>query len=62
MKCSICSGTIIPGRGKMYVKVDGTVLYFCDGTCEKHYKMGRVGKRLKWTTESRKLRPKKAAS
>lgn len=36
MDCSFC-GTDIPfGTGKMYVKKDGKVLYFCSRSCEKN--------------------------
>jgi large subunit ribosomal protein L24e len=49
MKCSFCSKNIEPGKGKMFVKNDGTVLYFNSSKCEKNYFMGRNAKKRKWT-------------
>jgi|GEM_PF-2934383 len=40
----------------MLVKLDGTVLYFCGSKCEKNKKLGRQGKKFKWTQTSRSLR------
>ncbi len=48
-KCSFCSDAMKKGTGKMYVKGDGTIFYFCTGKCEKNYNMGRAPKKLKWT-------------
>ena len=35
--CTFCGAAIEPGTGKMYIKRDGTVLYFdsakCDAAC-----------------------------
>ncbi|HKZ45667.1 MAG TPA: 50S ribosomal protein L24e [archaeon] len=52
MKCSFCSKAIKPGTGKMFVKNDGTVLYFNSSKCEKSYKMGRESKKRKWSRKS----------
>ena len=39
-----------PGTGKMYVKKDGTVLYFKNSKCEKNYlKLKRKPLATKWT-------------
>jgi|ACXJ01.1.fsa_nt_gi large subunit ribosomal protein L24e len=49
-QCAFCAGEIEPGRGLMYVKRDGSVFFFCSGTCRKHQvTYHRVGHRLKWT-------------
>ncbi len=48
-KCSFCGSEIPPGTGVMYVKNDGTVLWFCSSKCFKYFKMGRDPKRLPWT-------------
>ncbi len=49
-QCAFCAGEIEPGRGLMFVKRDGSVFYFCSGTCRKHQiTYHRVGHRLKWT-------------
>jgi len=49
MKCSFCSRTVKPGVGKMFVKTDGTVFYFCNSKCEKNYMLGRESKKRKWS-------------
>jgi len=54
MKCSFCGDTIPPGRGKMFVKNDGRIFYFCDSKCDKNYRLGREGKFLKWTKKFQK--------
>lgn len=48
MKCSFCKKNIEIGRGKMFVKIDGTILYFCSSKCEKNNKLGRKRRKLKW--------------
>ena len=35
-KCSFCGNVIEKGTGKMFVKKDGKVLYFCSSKCEKN--------------------------
>ena len=49
MKCSFCGRKIKPGTGKMFVKNDGTVYYWCSSKCEKNFKLGREGKDRKWS-------------
>lgn len=58
MKCSFCGGTVPQNRGKMFVRLDGKVLYFCNSKCQKNQRMGRKGKATKWTATSRSLRGK----
>jgi len=53
-KCSFCSGKTPEGRGKMLVRNDGKVFYFCNSKCQKNWKLGRKGKKLKWTQAYRK--------
>jgi large subunit ribosomal protein L24e len=48
MKCSFCGGNIKPGTGKMFVKNDGNVFYWCSSKCDKNYNLGRSPKKLKW--------------
>ncbi|MHC1635450.1 MAG: 50S ribosomal protein L24e [Candidatus Methanospirareceae archaeon] len=49
LKCSFCDGDIEMGTGKMYVKKDGTVFYFCSSKCERNMiKLGRKRKKVKW--------------
>lgn len=48
-KCSFCGREIEKGTGKMYVKKDGTVYFFCSSKCEKNMiKLKRVPRRVKW--------------
>ncbi|PXF53875.1 MAG: 50S ribosomal protein L24e [Candidatus Methanophagaceae archaeon] len=48
-RCSFCNLPIEPGRGKMFVRRDGTVLYFCSSKCERNMiKLGRKSRRVKW--------------
>jgi large subunit ribosomal protein L24e len=61
-KCSFCGGNTPQGRGKMFVKNDGRILYFCNSKCQKNFRLGRVGKNVKWTHTFRKeIAGKKAA-
>ncbi len=47
-KCSYCGKEIPRGTGKMFVKNDGTVYYFCSKKCEVHFfRRGRKPK-PKW--------------
>jgi large subunit ribosomal protein L24e len=52
MKCSFCGGKFRVG-GKMLVKTNGTILYFCSSKCEKNYSLGRSAKRLGWVRKAR---------
>ncbi len=56
MKCSFCGREIPPGRGIMFVKSDGTVLYFCSSKCEKSYFMGRNPRKVRWVRKLKKAR------
>ena len=47
--CDYSGQEIEPGTGTMYVKNDGTVLWFADAKCEKNYRMGREARDLEWT-------------
>jgi large subunit ribosomal protein L24e len=46
------------GKGRMFVRKSGQVLYFCSSKCLKNQKLGRQGKSRKWTAVSRKERGK----
>lgn len=51
--CSFCGENITPGKGTMYVKNDGTVLYFCSSKCEKNMlDLGRKPENVEWTEKS----------
>jgi Ribosomal protein L24E len=50
VKCSFCGREILPGHGMMFVRNDGTILWFCSGKCRKSMlKLKRDPKKLKWT-------------
>jgi large subunit ribosomal protein L24e len=54
IKCSFCDISLEPGTGKMFVKRDGTVLYFCSSKCERNMlKLRRKRRKLKWAAESK---------
>ena len=48
-KCTFCGTQIEPGTGKMVVKKDGTIQYFCSTKCQNNSKLGRVPRRTEWT-------------
>jgi len=55
VKCSFCKYDIREGTGKMYVELDGSVLYFCSMKCEKNrLKLKRNPTKLKWTKAYKK--------
>ncbi|MFH0710983.1 MAG: 50S ribosomal protein L24e [Candidatus Aenigmatarchaeota archaeon] len=49
LKCSFCGKLMKSGTGKMYVKNDGTIFYFCSRKCERNQAMGRDPKKRKWS-------------
>jgi len=54
-KCNFCNVEIKPGTGKMYVKKDGTILWFDSNKCEKNMiKLGRIPRKTKWCTSKKK--------
>ena len=49
-KCSFCGIDIPKGTGKMFVKLDGKIFYFCTSKCEKNtLKMKRKPHTTGWT-------------
>ncbi|MFP4400382.1 MAG: 50S ribosomal protein L24e [Candidatus Woesearchaeota archaeon] len=57
MKCSFCGTEIPSGTGKMFVKKDGKIFWFCSSKCEKNQlSLGRKARRVNWTEESRSLK------
>lgn len=49
-KCSFCSKEIPKGRGTMFVKDTGKIIWFCSSKCEKNmFKLKRDPKKLKWS-------------
>ncbi len=61
MKCSFCGEDITIGSGKMFVKNDGRVLYFCSKRCEKcTFKLNRKPHTSKWTATYNQQKKSKA--
>ncbi|UUX91864.1 50S ribosomal protein L24e [Methanoplanus endosymbiosus] len=52
--CSFCGETLEPGTGKMFVKKDGNILFFCSSKCQNNFKLKRVPRRVTWTKAGRK--------
>ena len=56
-RCSFCDRVLRHGTGKMFVKKDGKVLYFCSMKCEKNMrKLKRKGPVTKWTRAFQKIK------
>lgn len=54
-KCTFCKKEMEKGTGKMYVKNDGKILYFCSNKCEKNMlKLKRKPTSQAWVTKKRK--------
>ena len=48
--CTFCGTEIEPGTGKMYIKKDATVFFFCSNKCQKNMiNLKRVPRRVRWT-------------
>jgi large subunit ribosomal protein L24e len=48
--CSFCGREFPQGTGMMYVKTDGSILWFCSNKCKKNsLKLKRDSRKLKWT-------------
>ena len=49
-QCTFCGSDIEPGTGSMYVKLDGSVNFYCTTKCKKnHLILKRNPRKLKWT-------------
>jgi len=46
--CDYTDEEIEPGTGKMFVRTDGTILWFKDSKAEKNYFLGRESRDLEW--------------
>jgi large subunit ribosomal protein L24e len=46
--CDYTGEEIEPGTGKMFVRTDGTILWFKDSKAEKNYFLGRESRELEW--------------
>ncbi|ARM75843.1 MULTISPECIES: 50S ribosomal protein L24e [Acidianus] len=56
-KCNYCGKEILPGTGMMYVRNDGTILWFCSSKCRKYMlKYHKDPRKLKWTSSYIRVR------
>ena len=60
-ECDYCGADIEPGTGTMFVRTDGTTLYYCSSKCEKNADLGREPRDLEWTEAGRPEKPAAAA-
>lgn len=56
--CNFCGEQLEPGTGKLFVRKDGAVFYFCSSKCQNNYRLRRVPRRVEWTALGRKARGK----
>lgn len=56
--CSFCGSPIERGTGKMFVKADGSIMFFCGHKCEMNEAI-RDKKKVRWTHEYRKLKARR---
>jgi large subunit ribosomal protein L24e len=48
--CSFCGNEFPPGTGMIYIRNDGTVLWFCSSKCRKSsIELKRDSRKVKWT-------------
>ena len=48
--CNFCGKTLEKGTGKMFIKDNGKILFFCTRKCEKNLLVfKRKGREHKWT-------------
>jgi len=56
-KCAFCGERLKPGTGFLFVKKDGSPLFFCSRKCEKNLlKLKRKPIATKWTETSRQAK------
>jgi large subunit ribosomal protein L24e len=55
--CSFCAEDIEPGTGKMFIRRDGTIHFFCSSKCERNLlNLGRVPRWTRWTKPYRRAK------
>ncbi len=55
--CSFCGEDIEPGTGKMFIRRDGTIHFFCSSKCERNLlHLGRVPRWTAWTRPYRRAK------
>lgn len=53
-KCSFCGSPIELGTGKMFVRSDGNIYFFCSSKCENNFALGRVSRKTEWVRKKLK--------
>lgn len=57
VNCTFCKQEIERGTGKIFVKKDGKILYFCSNKCEKNMiKLKRKSTNMKWVIKKKKAK------
>ena len=57
VKCNFCGDDLPLGGGKMYIKKEGAVFYFCSNKCEKNLVvLKRKPVKTRWTEQYNKLK------
>jgi large subunit ribosomal protein L24e len=53
--CSFCGNDVEPGTGKMFIRRDGTIHFFCSGKCERNLlNLRRQPRWTRWTKHFRR--------
>ncbi len=58
-KCTFCGEKVEPGTGKMLVKKDGSIHYYCSSKCENNMKLGRIPRLTEWVRQPVKVQKAK---
>lgn len=54
-KCSFCGVAIHKGKGIIYVKSDGSILFFCSSKCRRNMLLlKRKPNKLKWVARQKR--------
>ncbi len=54
MKCSFCTSELETGTGKMFVRNDAKIFYFCGAKCSKNFFLGRNPAKVGWVRKRTK--------
>lgn len=59
--CSFCGNDIEPGTGRMFIRRDGTVYFFCSSKCRRNLlDLGRTPRWTRWTLTYQRAKGKAA--